>query len=279
MKDGTRASAAAVLLALLKAGCYLLLFLGAQTLITVGFIAVFTVRDMVGGGSPDPDALLTEVLACAPHITLFSALLTLLILAVFFLIRRKNPLREAGLVKTDLSMVASAAVITPALYTVVILVMGLLPEALLEDYAQASAGLNDTGLISFLATVIGAPLVEEIVFRGLIQSRLERAMPGFVAAAVAALAFGVCHGQIVWIAYAFVLGLLFGRMRQCSRSVLPSLAAHFVFNLLGHLAVAAEGRLTDEAIFGILAALSLAGLFTARRQIPRLFGFGKPKVS
>ena len=279
MKEAGRTSAAAVLLSLLKAGCYLLLFLGVQTLITVGFTAVLTVRNMTGGISTDPEALTAEILTYTPHITLFSALLTLLILVIFFLIRRKNPLRETGLVKADLSTVASAAVLTPALYLAVILVMGLLPESLLEEYAQASAGLNDTGLFSFLATVIGAPLVEEVVFRGLIQSRLERAMPGFLAAVIAALAFGLCHGQIVWIVYAFVLGLIFGRMRQCSRSILPSLATHFVFNLLGHLSVAAERCLTDGAIFGILAALALAGLFTARRQLPRLFGIGRANPS
>ena len=279
MNEEKKVSAAAVLLALLKAGCYLLLFLGAQMLVTVAFTAILALLAISNGGSPNPDALLTDVLAYTPHITLFSALLTIIILVIFFLVRKKNPLQEVGLVKTDLSLVGASAAITPALYTVVMLVMGLLPESLLEDYAQASAGLSDTGLLALLATVIGAPLVEEVIFRGLIQSRLERAMPGWLAAVISALVFGLCHGQIVWIVYAFVLGMIFGRMRQCCRSILPSLAAHFVFNLIGHLAVALEPHLTPEAISGALIAFSLAGLIMARRQVPHLFGFGKPKVS
>jgi len=248
-----------VLLALLKAGCYLLLFLGGQTVVTVAVVAVFALWAYLNGGTIDQTVLLDDVLARTPLITVCSALLTLAVLVIVFLIRRKNPLKEAGVVRTAPSMAAAAAAVTPALYLLVIVVMSRLPEAWLEDYAQASAGLNDTGLLAFLATVIAAPLVEEVIFRGLIQSRLARVMPGWLAAVLAALTFGLCHGQPVWMAYAALLGLFFGWIRLRSGSILPSLAAHFVFNLIGFLAVFAEESGFVRMLFLILSALSLAG--------------------
>lgn len=279
MNEEKRTSAAAILLALLKAGCYLLLFLGAQTLVTVAVTAIITIWSILNGGGLDQNALLTDVLAYTPHITLFSAVLTLVILAIFFLARKKKLFAEVGFVRTKPSLVGAAAAITPALYVVVIVVMGFLPEALLEDYAQASAGLDDTGLFTLLATVIAAPIVEEVIFRGLIQSRLARAMPGWLAAVIAALVFGLCHGQIVWATYAFVLGLFFGWMRLRSGSILPSLAAHFVFNLIGHFAVVLEGAVPDWAILvGLLVISSIACLLT-RRGLGELLHRKQPEVS
>lgn len=260
-----------VLLALLKAGCYLLLFLFGQTVVTVAVMAVFALWSYLNGGAVDPDTLLNDVLRQTPLITVCSAAVTLVILLVVFLIRKKNPLKEVGLVRTSPSVAAAAAAVTPALYMLVILVMGLLPEAWLEDYAQASAGLNDTGLLAFFGTVLAAPLVEEVIFRGLMQSRLARAMPGWLAAVVAALAFGLCHGQFVWVAYATLLGLIFGWIRLRSGSILPSLLAHFVFNLIGFFSAFAETGGFAEILLPALPVLSLIGCLLARRGLVQLF--------
>ena len=210
MNNERRISIAAVLLALLKAGSYLLLFLGCQMLVTVVVTTAFTLAAVLGGGAYSEALLLEQVLNCTGQITLFSNILTLVILRIFFLARRKNPPAEAGLVPARPRMVAAAAAVTPALYVVIILVLSCLPQAWLESYADASAPLNDTGVWALLATVIAAPLAEEVVFRGLIQSRLRRVMPGWLAVVIAAALFGLCHGQAVWMAYAFTLGLFFG---------------------------------------------------------------------
>lgn len=279
MNEEKRYSVSQIFLALLKAGCYLLLFLGSQLLVSVGFAAVAVLAEALSGGGMDPALMEEQLLSQSNTIAVISAVLTLAVLLIFFLIRRKNPLREAGLVKTDLSLVGAAAVLAPACYLAVGLLLSLFPESMLEQYNEASSAVSDVGVIAFLYTVIGAPLVEEVIFRGLIQSRLERAMPRWLAGLLAALVFGLCHGQILWVLYAFLLGFLFSRMRFAARSVLPSLAAHVAFNLLGYLSVALENVLSPNAIPGAMFALAIAGLIVARKQIPLLFGFGKPKVS
>lgn len=228
-------TAGTVFAALGKAVCYLLLFLLCQTLISGVYTLAASLYGMLNPGVViDPVEL---VLACTDQISLFSAIATLVILAAFFLLRRKNPFREVGFHATRGRFVFFAIAITPLLYVAVTFVLGLLPEEWMADYAEASAALNQTGVLMVIATVVAVPIVEEVIFRGLVLSRLRRAMPGWLAVVLTALAFGLCHGQIVWMAYAFVLGLVFGFMNLRARSIWPSLVAHLIFNGIGQLAV------------------------------------------
>lgn len=91
-------------------------------------------------------------------------------------------------------------------------------------------------------------------------------MPGWLAAVLSALAFGVCHGQPVWMAYAFLLGLVFAWFRLRTGSILPSLLAHLVFNgispLSGALSKAGAG---DGWILLGLAAVGIIACFLFRR--------------
>jgi len=89
--------------------------------------------------------------------------------------------------------------------------------------------------------IIGSPIQEEIIFRGLIQSVLERrwmitvpVFGGSLSGAVVftALLFGMIHlglGAVVAIG-AIVLGLVAGELRRRSASLLPAIVVHALFN-------------------------------------------------
>jgi membrane protease YdiL (CAAX protease family) len=89
--------------------------------------------------------------------------------------------------------------------------------------------------------IIGSPIQEEIIFRGLIQSMLERqwviafsVFGGSLSGAVAftAVLFGIIHlgaGLAVTIG-AIVLGLVAGELRRRSASLLPAIVVHVLFN-------------------------------------------------
>lgn len=274
MNNENKITAGKVLLALLKAGCYLLLFLGCQILVTMAVTIIFTVFSVINGGAMDQALLMEQILGYTTHITLISNLLALGILALFFLIRRKKVLGETCLVKTRPRMVAAAAALAPGLYAVVITLLGFLPEEWLSAYNEASAALNDTSIWALLATVIAAPLAEEVIFRGLIQSRLNRVMPGWLAVVVSALLFGLCHGQAVWMAYAFLLGLFFGWIALRSKSILPTVVAHMIFNAIGHFSVYLPETAPEWAFYlftGGLLLLSVVCCLLARRGMADLF--------
>lgn len=268
--ESNKRTVGSVFAALGKALCYLLLFLACQSVISVGYALTIS---LYAAANPelgiDPMEL---TLACTDQISLISGLLTLLALAVFFLLRHKNPLRESGFCATRGRYVAASVAMTPLLYAAITFVLSLLPEAWLESYMEASASLGQTGVLMTIATVLIAPLVEEIIFRGLVLSRLRRVIPGWLAVLISALAFGVCHGQIVWICYAFVIGLLFGLMALRSNSIWPSFLAHLLFNALGHFSAFLPETDTAALIFlGALALFSVIAMPIAHRGMTDLF--------
>lgn len=254
-----------------RALCYLLLFLLCQALVSGMYSLTISLYSMLNPGlSLDPVEL---IFACTDQISLISGLATLIILAAFFLLRRKNPLRESGFRTTHGRFVFTAIAITPLLYAAISLILSLLPEVWMDGYAEAAASLSQKGILVTVASVLVAPLVEEVVFRGLVLSRLSRVIPGWLAVLLSALLFGVCHGQIVWITYAFVLGVILGFFALRAKSVWPSLCAHILFNGIGQIAVYIPENDTSVnlfylGLFGCGAVLCIAVfLFRALRPL------------
>lgn len=232
MTPGERGREQSPLAALGKAVCYLALFLGWQILVST----VYTVTIIVELGPPElvasPDAAvyMDAVMDKLMEISLVSGLLTLLSVVLLFKLRRKSLRQELWLRPAPVGVFLWAAVLAVCLYLLVTLVLGLLPERWLEGYSEASAGLEQTGAVAFLSTALVAPVVEEVIFRGLIYTRLQCAMPGWVAVALSAAIFGVCHGEALWFCYAYVLGVIFALVTRMTGSILPGMLMHLVFN-------------------------------------------------
>lgn len=84
-----------------------------------------------------------------------------------------------------------------------------------------------------LYSVIGAPINEELVFRGIIYGILCVAFSKEVALCVAAILFGILHGQLLWIAYAIVSGIILTLVYERHGSIYASIIFHSAFNLMG----------------------------------------------
>ena len=89
----------------------------------------------------------------------------------------------------------------------------------------------------FLLAVL-APVVEELVFRGLIYGWIAGRWSGMAGFIVSSLAFAAAHFEPAHVMLVLPLGLLFGWMRWRSDSLLPSLFAHVLNNGFAVLAAA-----------------------------------------
>jgi len=100
-------------------------------------------------------------------------------------------------------------------------------------------------IVLIVVTCVGAPLVEELFFRGLLQTRLVGrfgVVPGIIGAS---LLFGAAH-MIAWqgietFAYAWAIaggGLVLGTIRYLTGRLGPGIIAHSIFNALAVLAIA-----------------------------------------
>jgi hypothetical protein len=92
--------------------------------------------------------------------------------------------------------------------------------------------------LSLLLLAVLAPLVEELVFRGLLYGWLAGRWGGNVGWIVSSLAFGAAHTEPAHIILVLPLGLLFGWLRKRTDSLLPSLVAHIANNGLALVAAA-----------------------------------------
>lgn len=226
-----------VMIALGKALCYLALFLGWQLLVSTVYSSVMAVELSMSSpaGWVEAEALYDAILERMAEISLLSGLMTLGSVALFFAVRRRSLRRELWLAPVSGPVLGWGAALAFCLYWLVTLVLSLLPASWMGSYTEASAGLEQTGVLAFLSTAIVAPVVEEVIFRGLVYTRLQRAIPSLWAAVVSSVFFGLCHGEFVWFCYAFVLGFIFALLVRATGSILPGMLMHVVFNATNSL--------------------------------------------
>lgn len=107
-----------------------------------------------------------------------------------------------------------------------------MPESLKEAFLDLG---SQTGIFTFLAMVIAAPILEELIFRGIILDGLLKNYSPIKAILISSFLFGLVHLN----PWQFVTGLLFGIfcgwVYYRSRSLSLSIIIHMVANLSGFL--------------------------------------------
>ena len=91
-----------------------------------------------------------------------------------------------------------------------------------------------------LIVVVGAPIVEELVYRGFIQGTLRGTMNEGVALVVTAVWFTLIHLTPVEYPGLFVIALVLGFSYHFSRRIGLSIVTHMAFNATGLLLVAVK---------------------------------------
>lgn len=97
-----------------------------------------------------------------------------------------------------------------------------------------------TPLFTFLAVlVVGVlgPVVEELVFRGLVYGYVEGRFGGIAAMIVSTVLFAAAHIEPAHVAVVVPMGLLLGWARMRTGSIWPTIAAHIANNTVATLAV------------------------------------------
>ena len=102
-----------------------------------------------------------------------------------------------------------------------------------ERYQEAARALYaPTFAWQILYTGILMPILEELVFRGLVYRTLRRWIPFWGAMLVSAVLFAFYHGNLVQFVYAFLCGLLLAYFFEKSGSIFAPILAHMVMNLV-----------------------------------------------
>lgn len=127
-------------------------------------------------------------------------------------------------------------------------------------------------ILAFVATAVTPALVEEFAMRGVLMGVLRKYGDGF-AIIVSALVFGMMHGNLVQIPFAFILGLFFGYAVIKTGTIWTAVIIHFINNFIS---VCFDYLLTDpspaeDIFFGLfylvlLIGIGFVGLFLFHRS-------------
>ena len=260
-------SAKGVLTALGKSMLYLLFFLAIQFLAGI----IYAVIAVAGASLFHGEADAGSVLAGTETAVLFAYLLTAAAILLLWFRLRHKPLGEAaGLRRCSGWTAAFCAFAAVGLFVVLQLALALLPEAWMTDYSEYMDVLLSDGLLPAVSIVLMGPLAEELMFRGVIQTRLARAMPAWIAVVLQAVLFGVTHGTPIQMAYAFLIGLALGFLRSRTGSILPGFAAHAAFNAMNDPLGLLSGAGGGWYALAVMAAVSAAGCVCCRRGLAGL---------
>lgn len=180
----------------------------------------------------DPERLATAVPAAIPYILLANHLL----LGAWVLRRaRATGIRDVlgplggwrtGLLAAPLLVALNQTVLLPAMRWATTNLGDYVPPGEMDD------SLSGALLITGFTAVVLAPVVEELLYRGLAWRPLAERRGPLFALLVTSLAFGPLHwAQGFWpMVYTIVVGAVYGALRWRTGSVLAPMVVHAAFN-------------------------------------------------
>lgn len=87
-------------------------------------------------------------------------------------------------------------------------------------------------VVQIIATAVAAPIVEELLFRGLLFKRMRNHLKFVPSALISSLIFGIIHGNAVQFLYAFLIGLLLAFVYEKFKTVAAPIIFHAGANLI-----------------------------------------------
>lgn len=174
-------------------------------------------------------------------------------------VRRLGP--GGASLRTTVPLVVAAVVAGEALY--------LLFDALLGTPEDASAPKlegepAETIIAAGVLLVLVGPLVEEVLFRGVIFRALRSRFGFWLAALIASVLFALIHvpdsGGLEGVGPRLLTGMIFCGLFERTGSLLPAVAVHMALNAieLGSVSVAAAVAFGLLGVGGVLLAQHLA---------------------
>jgi membrane protease YdiL (CAAX protease family) len=160
------------------------------------------------------------------------------------------------------------------------LVVGFFPGWIAQQLREAMPSFAENGTLEAIQRIlesndpiqvglllwtvsVGAPILEELCFRGLLWNALERVFPGgwgqWLAFAGTSLAFAAAHFDPIQAPAITFTAFFFGWLRKQTGSVFPGIWAHFLNTALASVfgLLIARGVVTEEPASWILAAVGV----------------------
>ena len=105
-----------------------------------------------------------------------------------------------------------------------------------DGYREAASNFyGSVLLLEIIGSGILTPILEELVFRGIVYGKLRSIMNMPVAIAISALLFAIIHFNVVQFVYAFFVGALLAIFIELTHDILSAIIGHMVANIFAVL--------------------------------------------
>jgi len=272
-----------ILISILKAVGFLALYLGAQLFISMVFYFVYSVYFILRyypGNYKITDEISQKIYSNLSNYTslilILSAIFTFAILFLIHTLCKKKFYKEINLHKIPMNQIITAFIFGVILNKFSVAMMSLLPiPQAWYDANEKSVGSVTAGnfMIALISTVIIAPIIEEVIFRGGVYFTLRKTIGPILAAIISAAAFGIFHGNILQMLYTAFCAIFIIYVFEKTNSLTGSIMVHsgFNFSAIFFAIISSYIELTEFTwliITGILCLFCLIYIstFTSRRS-------------
>jgi hypothetical protein len=176
-------------------------------------------------------------------------------------------LREpAPVIKYALASIVIAACLSVALNNIISMTPLVEMSSGFKEANEAFYG--STLVLELVSSALFTPILEELVFRGIIFTRLRRELPKYTAIAMSALIFALVHWNIVQFIYALILGFVLALLMERANHLYAAVLGHITANLIavirtetGFLSSTVQGDAFSWAVSAALLLTGAAGVY------------------
>lgn len=164
---------------------------------------------------------------------------------------------------------------------VMVLLTGVVIEPVLELFPDAFLKMIDKmgmhGGWSILMLVVLAPVMEEVLFRGILLESVRSKHSAGRAIVVSALMFGVIHFIPQQVVNAFVIGLILGYIYVRTESLWPVIVIHALNNAMAYVImqwsdganITVRSLIENNTVYAVVYGVSLAALVASGYMVWR----------
>ena len=129
-------------------------------------------------------------------------------------------------------------------------------------FRSTSGMFTEGGFVrSLIASGLVAPVMEELLYRGLIYKRLRESLDSIVSAVLSAIIFGAAHGNLVQFVYAFFAGLMMAYLYEKYKNLFAPVLFHFCANALSLTIMWNDVLKAENSVKPVLCILNVFILF------------------
>lgn len=170
---------------------------------------------------------------------------------------------------------------------IIVVAVSIVIEPLLrffpETYMDSLSKLMGRGGWMLITVLLVAPLLEEALFRGMIQESLTTKYGGWRGILIASFIFGVIHINPPQALNAFLVGIILGYIYYRTRSLIPVILIHAVNNaiayfswiLAGERLASTEELVGNGTVYTVIYTIACVILLIACFSIVRVLGEDK----